>query len=332
MKATMRTILRIAGMGGCVALIAGLSGCGGGVSASPAGGSGDAAPIGSVLLSVNPEIEIAYDAQGDVVSVAGANEDGALVLADYDDAVGRPATTVAGELVGEIDDDGYFENGIGGRERNIVLKIADGSDVPSAHFMDDMATSVQHAASDRGLGSSAYALGEDDLDDAGLIGIDAAKQLVLGQLGLDPSGVTFHEHDYELDDGVYELEFMTNGIEYDFEVDARTGKVLEADFERNDDWDDRDSWDDGNSGYDDGATDYGATNYDDAADDGVSDYGDDDVPAAAPAPVVAAASTAAPAPASSSSHDSGYDDGNSGYDDGNSGYDDGDDGNSDYDD
>ena len=134
-----RTLSRIAGIGVCAALIAGLSGCGTLLPSTPSG-SGTAA-IGSVLLSVNPEIEIAYDSQGDVVAVSGANEDGKSVLADFDNAIGRPATMVAGELVGEIDDDGYFENGIGGRERNIVLKIADGSRAPSDSFMDDMATS-----------------------------------------------------------------------------------------------------------------------------------------------------------------------------------------------
>ena len=53
-----RTLSRIAGIGVCAALIAGLSGCGTLLPSTPAG-SGTAA-IGSVLLSVNPEIRIAY--------------------------------------------------------------------------------------------------------------------------------------------------------------------------------------------------------------------------------------------------------------------------------
>ena len=110
--------------------------------------------------------------------------------------------------------------------------------------MERIAESVKVTAGECGLGSGAYAVGTDRLDDAGLIGIDAAKEIVLGQLGIDPATARFNDHEYELDDGVYELEFVAGGVEYDYEVDARTGKVLEADFERNDDWDDRELWDD----------------------------------------------------------------------------------------
>ena len=235
----------IAGLGLCAVLAAALSGCG---SLPQAGagqqGAGSTAAVGSILLSVNPEIEVAYDARGKVVEVEGVNDDGRSVVGGYDGYEGRDTGAVMGELVHEISDDGYFDGGINGRERNIVLKMADGSSAPSDDFMEQVADSVRTAASGCGLTSSAYALDRDDLDDSGLIGIEAAKEIVLGQLGIDPASASFRDHEYELDDGVYELEFVYGGVEYDYEVDARTGKVLEADLEGNDDWDDRDLWDD----------------------------------------------------------------------------------------
>ncbi len=82
----------------------------------------------------------------------------------------------------------------------------------------------------------------DDLDDQGRIGQEKAKELVLAQLGL--RGASFHDHEYDLDDGIYEFEFAVDGVTYEYEVDARTGKVLEADIDGNDDWDSRDDWDD----------------------------------------------------------------------------------------
>ena len=76
-----------------------------------------------------PEIELSYDGEGNVVELEGANDDGRSVLADYDDYRGRPADEVMGELVREIDADGYFAGGVGGREKNIVLKVAEGFNV-----------------------------------------------------------------------------------------------------------------------------------------------------------------------------------------------------------
>ena len=253
----------IAGLGLCAVLAAALSGCG---SLPQAGAgqqdAGSTAAVGSILLSVNPEIEVAYDAQGKVVEVEGVNDDGRSVVGGYDGYEGRDTGAVMGELVYEISDDGYFDGGINGRERNIVLKMADGSSAPSDDFMEQVADSVRTAASGCGLTSSAYALDQDDLDDSGLIGIEAAKEIVLGQLDIDPASASFRDHEYELDDGVYELEFVYEGVEYDYEVDARTGKVLEADLEGNDDWDDRDLWDDDDA--------------DDAWDDDADDAWDDD--------------------------------------------------------
>lgn len=253
----------IAGLGLCAVLAAALSGCGS-LPQSGAGqqGAGSTAAVGSILLSVNPEIEVAYDARGKVVEVEGVNDDGRSVVGGYDGYEGRDTGAVMGELVHEISDDGYFDGGINGRERNIVLKMADGSSAPSDDFMEQVADSVRTAASGCGLTSSAYALDRDDLDDSGLIGIEAAKEIVLGQLGIDPASASFRDHEYELDDGVYELEFVYEGVEYDYEVDARTGKVLEADLEGNDDWDDRDLWDDDDA--------------DDVWDDDADDAWDDD--------------------------------------------------------
>ena len=182
----------IAGLGLCAVLAAALSGCG---SLPQAGAgqqdAGSTAAVGSILLSVNPEIEVAYDARGKVVEVEGVNDDGRSVVGGYDGYEGRDTGAVMGELVHEISDDGYFEGGINGRERNIVLKMADGSSAPSDDFMEQVADSVRTAASGCGLTSSAYALDRDDLDDSGLIGIEAAKEIVLGQLGIDPASASF---------------------------------------------------------------------------------------------------------------------------------------------
>ena len=69
------------------------------------------------------------------------------------------------------------------------------------------------------------------------IGVDAAKAAALKHAGLSANEVTFTKAKLEKDDGrvVYEIEFYANGVEYEYEIDAETGKVISYDSERDDD-------------------------------------------------------------------------------------------------
>ena len=223
-----------------------LAGCG----AQPAEqASAENGTVGTVLLSVNPEIEVEYDKNGMVLEIEGLNKDGKTVVKDVKDYQGKDCRTVVNELVREIYADGYFEKTVDGHTKNIVLKLEEGSVYVSDEFLQDVADGVREAVQECGIGAKAMTVSEGDLDDAGHIGQNKAKELVLAQLGLESA--SFRDHEYELDDGVYEFEFTAGGVEYEYEVDARTGKVLEADIDGNDDWDDRDDWDDQDDNNDD---------------------------------------------------------------------------------
>ena len=88
---------------------------------------------------------------------------------------------------------------------------------------------------------------------------DDVARIAAEHLGRDVSELTILERDYDRDDNKYEIELVVDGYEYDFEISASTGRVLEVDRERvktrrsdrgsrrhDDDWDDRydDDWDD----------------------------------------------------------------------------------------
>lgn len=94
---------------------------------------------------------------------------------------------------------------------------------------------------------------------ASYIGVDQAKRIALSRAGLSADGVSFTKAKLERDDGVrvYEIEFRAGGTEYEFEIDAVTGAVLESSVEAKssekpardnrrdwDDDDDDDDWDD----------------------------------------------------------------------------------------
>lgn len=80
------------------------------------------------------------------------------------------------------------------------------------------------------------------------IGVDKAKSIALGDAGLKSSSVIFTTAKLDRDDGryIYEIDFYTSQKEYDYEIDATSGKILDRDVEKlDDDWDDDDDdWDD----------------------------------------------------------------------------------------
>ena len=274
-------------------------------AADPTPAAAETQPAGTVLLSVNPEIEMDYDAAGSVLTLEGKNDDALAVLSGYTGYEGRACADVVGELVGRIHQGGYFDDTISGHERNIVLKLEQGSAQPGEAFLEELAAAAQSASASGQIGSRAVTLDEDDYDDAygdkGYISAEAAREVLSAQLQRDD--LQFVEREYDLSDGEYELEFVLDGVEYEYEVNAVTGKVTEAerdgadddgrddlyDDDRDDiqddlyddDWDDDrddlyDDWDDGQDDlYDDDWDDDRDDLYDDDWDDDRDDLDDD---------------------------------------------------------
>ena len=259
------------------------------------------ASVGTVLLSVNPEIEMDYDGHGNVTALSGRNQDAQALLSAYTGYEGRPCTEVIGELVQEISARGYFDTTVGGNERNVILKLEQGSAYPSDQFLEELAGAVRQVVAVEQSGSQPVLLDQDDYDDAygdkGYINASAAQSILSAQLGRDD--LRFVEKDYDLDDGEYEVEFVLDGVTYEYEVNAYTGKITEVDAERQDDgntsrnpdrddldddaddvaddWDDAaDDWDDDDDAADDWDDDDDAADDWDDADDVADDWDDDD--------------------------------------------------------
>ena len=258
-----------------------LTACGGGTGTAAAPGGVSSTPaavqetangsVGTVLLSVNPEIEMDYDEAGKVVALHARNDDGRAVLASYTGYEGKACTAVIGELVDAINAGGYFDSTIDGNEKNIVLKLERGSRYPSDQFLNELAEAVRLVVEADQIGSQTVTLDGDDYDDTygdrGYINAQAAQNILSTQLGRDD--IQFVEKEYDLDDGEYEVEFVMDGVEYEYEVNAVTGKVTEMDMDYRDN-------DDTDYGPDsDGITDYDDTDYGPNAD-GITDYDDTD--------------------------------------------------------
>ena len=69
------------------------------------------------------------------------------------------------------------------------------------------------------------------------ITLEEAKKVALDDAKLTAADVTFTKAKLDYDDGraVYDIEFYSGAKEYDYEIDAATGRILEKDIDINDD-------------------------------------------------------------------------------------------------
>ena len=64
--------------------------------------------------------------------------------------------------------------------------------------------------------------------------MDKAKSIALKHAGKSASSVSFTKAKLDKDDGkvVYEIEFRSGRTEYEYDIDAYSGKILEYDIDR----------------------------------------------------------------------------------------------------
>lgn len=72
---------------------------------------------------------------------------------------------------------------------------------------------------------------QENNDDA-VIGVSAAKEIALNHAGL--TSASFRDASLDYDDGVriYDIEFTAGNKEYDYEINAHTGQIIEHDVDR----------------------------------------------------------------------------------------------------
>ena len=193
---------------------------------------------GILILSVNPEIRIDYDKDGKVTAISGRNEDGNKIAQAAQDEIGKNCDEVLRNLITEINAAGYFVDDIDGHQKNIVIQIEPGSVLPSDDFLQNMSTSTQDAVKGLSLASDIVTIDEDDYDPtyttaerpSPYITLEKAQEIALAQADVNAADAVFDDKEFDHDDGtpVFELEFYANGVEYEYDIHAVTGKVIKA--------------------------------------------------------------------------------------------------------
>jgi hypothetical protein len=228
---------------------------------------------GNLLLSVNPEIKISYDSDLNVVKLSGENDDGKLIVKSMDNFIGKPVVTVAGELIGKIDEAGIFAKLSAGNADGIKIKIDD--DDNNTELIAMMAEEIGRIAIERNIGVVNI-----ELDDDGDSLYDDSDD--------DDGDSLYDDSDDDDGDSLYDDSDDDDGDSLYDDSDDDDGDSLYDDSDDDDGdslYDDSD--DDGDSNYDDGNTSYdsnddGDSNYDDGnisyddSDDGDSNYDDGD--------------------------------------------------------
>lgn len=223
---------------------------------------------GRILVSGGPDISISYDKDGTVLEIKGIDRDGKNFLEGQEGYVGKSCKTAVGRLVRRLDEKGWFGEHADGSRKSLVVKAEKGSEYPDDQFMREIEDEVRDIAKDREINVYIKVVGTHSLDGKGYIDRETAEKIVLEQFGLKEDSLKFKE--YELDDGVYEIEVVIQGVGHEVELDAVTGAVL--DIDRDDDHDGRYDDDDRDDDHDDDRDD----DHDDDRDDDRYDDHDDD--------------------------------------------------------
>ena len=108
---------------------------------------------GTVILSVNPSVEIDYDTNGLVMDIKGLNEDGLDLAAQEEDLIGVPCLVALHKIIVDIYDAGFFVSDFGGRGRDIFLYLQKGS-IYHEGFLKALEQSIAEAADECGLTTS----------------------------------------------------------------------------------------------------------------------------------------------------------------------------------
>ena len=193
-------------------------------TASLSAGVAASGVVTRITAEFRPDFKVVVD--NEVKSFKNAQGE-AVYPVLYDGTTYLPLRAV-GELMGKKVY--WYEN-----EKKIELKQEEEPTVTDADVI--VTDDTDNAAKDSGRKEKAFDKKdyEAKADKDGLITVEEAKAIALEKAGLTEAEVTFEKAKPDYDDGIriYDIEFRSGNIEYDAEIDAETGEIIE--FEKDND-------------------------------------------------------------------------------------------------
>ena len=208
-----------------VMLLGLLAGCGSekAPAAEPTGNHTPKAPIlsGMLVLTAQASYKIGYDQEGMVMEISAANEAAEAIVADYTDFAGKSTATVVKELLTATAKATLLREA-----KNIVVKLAIGSQLPSEAFLDTIAHDAANAVAENSATGSVVVIGLDGLDEEGYINAENAQALLKNQLGV--TAFESYNGDTTPRNNCYTVYVKAGDVEGSYLIDAVTGIITEA--------------------------------------------------------------------------------------------------------
>ncbi len=167
---------------------------------------------------------------------------GAILKKEKKSLGGGPGDSVAGQIslaaakeaalndAGVSASEAYFTREKLDRENGaLVYELEFYTQTYEYEYEIDAATGVIRSKKSEPISGGAASSGSGSLIDA-----EKAKATAAGHAGLSASDVAFSKVELEREDGrmIYEIEFHKNGMEYECEIDAATGAVIQYEADR----------------------------------------------------------------------------------------------------
>lgn len=190
-----------------------------------------------VSIDVNPSVALSLNRFSYVIDTQANNNDGAEVLDDLS-IKNLKLDTALDALIGAMSRKGYLSD-----NAQISVFVDGGDDHFNQEIYEEVTEDLAHLAptavtqqgssaqtSDAQQGSSTQT---PTAQQGNSITTEQAKEIAVQHAGLQMDAVTFHSVEMEWDDGqqIYDVEFYDGTTEYDYNIDATTGKVLSFDHD-----------------------------------------------------------------------------------------------------
>lgn len=209
----------------------------------------------SIYMAINPEVRMDLNQEGDVIGVEGLNRDGLQLIENYE-LTNTNRQMVTQDLIERAIRKGYLAEG-GHLEFTIDATddqfLTYGTEIQSTvnELLEDMTVSLTISSTRDGAVIEPIEEEEPEPEpeteveeteveetepETQYITLEEAKTFALDYAGISGANVVYEDVEFDYDDGVpqYELEFYYSGYEYEVDVHAITGAILDYDVDEDD--------------------------------------------------------------------------------------------------